>query len=131
METVLTRILKMPTYTYECDACECTFELFSSIKDYKSSPKCLRCNSHKTSRLLAQDALTLNSNVKKSDSELKTIGDLANRNRDKMSDDEKNYLHKKHNAYKEEPSNKPLPTGMSRMKKPPKPPKNLLRRLQK
>ena len=121
----------MPTYTYECDACKLAFELFSSIKDYKSSPKCFHCNSHKTSRLLAQDALTLNTNVKKSDSELKTIGDLANRNRDKMSEDEKNYLHKKHNDYKEKESDKELPTGMSRMKKPTKPPRNFLKRLRR
>lgn len=121
----------MPTYTYECQDCECVFELFSSIKDYKESPKCLHCNSKKTSRMLSHDALTLNSSVKKSDTELKTIGDLANRNRDRMSNDEKNALHKKHNAYKEEQSEKTLPSGMSRMKKPPKPPKNFLRRLKK
>jgi hypothetical protein len=56
--------------------------------------------------------------VKKSDSELKTIGDLANRNRDKISDDHKSYLDQKHNAYKEELSTKQLPQGMSRMQKP-------------
>ena len=119
----------MPNYTYECNACHYVFELFSTIKDYQESPKCVKCNSKKTSRMLAEDAMTLNSSVKKSDSELKTIGDLANRNRDKMSEDQKTHLHKKHNDYKEKESDKELPTGMSRMKKPTKPPRNFLKRL--
>ena len=60
--------------------------------------------------------LTLNSSVKKSDSELKTLGDLANRNRDRMSDDHKIALNKNYNDYKQA-SQKELPTGMTRMKK--------------
>ena len=110
----------MPTYTYECLNCERVFELFSTISEYKEHPKCSECKSNKTSRLLAHDALTLNGSVKKADSELKTIGDLANRNRDRMSEDQLTHLHHKHNSYKEETPQKALPTGMSRMKKPPK-----------
>jgi hypothetical protein len=60
--------------------------------------------------------------VKKADSELKTIGDLANRNADRMSEDQKRSLYMKHNDYKEHKiETKPLPKGMSYKKKPPKP----------
>lgn len=73
-------------------------------------------------RLVAKDAATQNTSVKKSDSELKTIGDLAKRNRDRMSNDHKQHLHEKHNSYKERKiETKPLPKGMKYIKKPPKP----------
>ena len=110
----------MPTYSYTCSKCKNDFELFFFIKDYQEHPKCCNCNSDKTHRLYMNDISTQIASVKKSDSELKTIGDLANRNRDRMSEDEKTSLHKKHNSYKETPSDKPLPKGMSRMKKGPK-----------
>jgi hypothetical protein len=64
------------------------------------------------------DMLTINGSVKKSDSELKTIGDLANRNRDRMTDDHRTVLDHKHNAYKDNDAIKELPKGMSRIKKP-------------
>jgi putative FmdB family regulatory protein len=107
----------MPTYSYDCEACSCEFELFFYIKDYQEHPKCPNCKSLKTYRLCAKDALTQNTSVKKSDSELKTLGDLANRNRDKMSEDEKIALHNKHNSYKEDPPVNELPKGMKRLKK--------------
>lgn len=107
----------MPTYSYHCDKCESDFELFFYIKDYKEQPKCTNCNSTKTHRSYIKDIATQNTSVKKSDSELKTIGDLANRNRDRLSQDEKNALYEKHNSYKEKTEDKPLPSGMSRMKK--------------
>lgn len=108
----------MPTYTYLCEDCEQRFELFFYIKDYKPNPKCILCKSKNTCRSYYDDVTTIQSSVKKSNSELKTLGDLANRNRDKLSDDEKSHLFKKHNAYKEEESVKELPKGMSRIKKP-------------
>jgi hypothetical protein len=37
-----------------------------------------------------------------------------------MSDDEKQALYSKHNAYKDDQYKKPLPSGMSRVKKQPK-----------
>jgi putative FmdB family regulatory protein len=110
----------MPTYTYFCNKCDKDFELFYSIKDYDSNPKCLHCNSKKTNRLYAVDVATQFASVKKSDSELKTVADLAQRNTDKLSDDEKINLYRKHNSYKYENSDKELPTGMSRVKKPEK-----------
>ncbi len=107
----------MPTYTYNCEDCNHNFELFFYIKDYIANPKCVNCDSKHTIRLYSADVLTQSASVKKSDSELKTIGDLANRNRDRLSDDEKIALNKKHNDYKEHKEEKPLPQGMTRMKK--------------
>jgi putative FmdB family regulatory protein len=107
----------MPTYTYLCEDCSCKFELFFHIKDYKSNPKCSECESKNTIRAYMDDVVSQNVSVKKSDSELTTIGDLANRNRDKLSDDEKRHLHKKHNEYKELKKDAPLPDGMSRLEK--------------
>jgi putative FmdB family regulatory protein len=110
----------MPTYSYHCTSCEKDFELFFYIKDYIERPVCTYCDSQKTKRRYAEDALTQKASIKKSDTELKTIGDLANRNRDKLTEDQKTQLHKKHNNYKENIPDKPLPKGMSRIKKPSK-----------
>ena len=111
----------MPTYSYYCNSCKFNFELFFYIKDYNDKPKCLKCNEIDTHRRYADDVLTQSSSIKKSDSELKTIGDLAKRNSDRMSEDEKIHLYQKHNEYKNEPGTKELPTGMNRIKKPAKP----------
>lgn len=110
----------MPTYSYYCDQCENQFELFAYIKDYIEKPECPDCSSKETYRLVAQDVKTQSCSVKKMDSELKTLGDLAKRNSDRLSDDEKHHLHNKHNEYKDEAFKKPLPDGMSRVKKQPK-----------
>ena len=107
----------MPTYTYFCSKCQSSFEIFSSITTYKEKQKCDKCKAS-CSRFYQEDMLTINGSVKKSDSELKTIGDLANRNRDRMTNDQKNYLDKKHNEYKDQNLAKELPKGMSRIKKP-------------
>lgn len=114
---------KMPSYTFCCSKCNIKFELFYSIKDYVEKPKCVECGSSKsTSRSYEDDLHTISSSVKKSDSELKTLGDLANRNRDKLSDDQKQQLEIKHNEYKDEQfkKKKELPKGMTRLKKQPK-----------
>lgn len=119
----------MPEYTYECDSCETVFSICCNIKDYKSNAKCSSCGSKKTHRRYQDDLSSLNASVKKNDSELKTLGDLAKRNTERMSDDQKKELYEKHNAYKQTPSDKALPQGMSRLKKPSKPSKNFLERL--
>jgi putative FmdB family regulatory protein len=110
----------MPTYSYACDKCNQDFELFFYIKDYVECPVCTSCGSKKTHRRYIDDVSTLNASVKKSDSELKTLGDLANRNRDRMSEDQKQSLHEKHNAYRDDQVLQDLPKGMTRMKKQPK-----------
>ena len=84
----------------------------------KINKKCPSCKSKDTYRLYRDDLSTLNCSVKKGDNELKTLGDLANRNRDRMSDDQRNSLDHKHNAYKDNKPAKELPTGMSRIEKP-------------
>lgn len=111
----------MPTYSYTCLVCKQHFELFAYIKDYTETPKCIHCESCRTERMFTKDVITQFSSVKKSDTELKTIGDLALRNSERMSNDEKTHLYQKHNAYKYEQPDKALPSGMNRIKKPPKP----------
>lgn len=108
----------MPSYTYQCDSCVDYFEIVCSIKDYKSKVKCPKCGSSDTYRSYIDDLGSLNCSVKKADCELKTLGDLANRNRDRMSEDQKNSLHQKHNSYKDKQPVKELPSGMSRIQKP-------------
>jgi putative FmdB family regulatory protein len=108
----------MPTYSYSCLDCQNSFELFFTIAQYTDKPKCEACQSNNTCRDYQTDMKSIVNSVIKSDSELKTIGDLANRNRDKLSNDQKAHLEHKHNSYKETPSDKPLPKGMSRIKKP-------------
>ncbi len=111
----------MPTYSYYCEKCSNIFELFFTIGTYKDiKQKCPECK-RQCSRSYTTDISSLATSIKKSDNELKTIGDLANRNRDRMTDDQKQELSKKHNDYKETVSDKPLPSGMSRIKKPNKP----------
>lgn len=124
MEDLLASILSanqitMPEYTYCCTKCKKKFSIISSIANYTEKYKCEKCGVL-CDRSYQDDILTCSTSVKKSDTELKTIGDLANRNRDKMSDDQKVSLYQKHNSYKEQQSEKPLPKGMSRIKKPPK-----------
>lgn len=110
----------MPEYTYICNKCENKFSLVSSISSYKEKVKCEFCSSKDTQRSYEDDLMTINASVKKADSELKTIGDLARRNSDRMSEDQKTSLYMKHNSYKDEQDLKPLPAGMSRVKKKPK-----------
>lgn len=108
----------MPTYSYYCEKCKKSFELFFSIKDYIEKPECIDCKNNKfTRRDYNTDITSQSAAVKKSDNELKTLGDLANRNRDKMTEDQREHLHNKHNKYKDENLAKPLPKGMSRMPK--------------
>jgi putative FmdB family regulatory protein len=109
----------MPTYTFCCDKCNNKFELFFYIKDYQEHPKCESCGSHRTNRSYQDDLAGMMGSVIKADSELKTLGDLANRNRDKMSNDQKSNLYHKHNNYKED-FHLRLPSGMSRIQKPKK-----------
>lgn len=107
----------MPNYTYYCDKCNKSFECFSTIREYKEQMQCIKCHTI-CDRHYINDVATQSASIKKSDSELKTLGDLANRNRDRMSNDERTNLYHKHNDYKDEVSHKELPKGMSRIKKP-------------
>lgn len=108
----------MPTYTYYCETCKCKFELFAHFSNYSEHPICTRCSSEHTCRSYQDDVSNVACSIRKHSSELKTVGDLANRNRDSLRDDQKLELYHKHNAYKENSESKPLPKGMSRIKKP-------------
>lgn len=121
----------MPEYTYECEKCEYIFSVICSISDYNEHPKCDVCSSKKTHRRYVEDCSTINSSVRLGDNELKTLGDLAKRNTDRMSDDEKQAIWQKNNAYKETPSDKPLPKGMSRIKKQKNVPKSFIERIKR
>lgn len=48
----------MPTYDYECDACQHTFELFQSIKD-SHKRKCPECGRLKLRRLFGTGAAVM------------------------------------------------------------------------
>lgn len=111
------RISIMPEYTFICDDCGEIFSIVSSIAEYTDKQLCTLCQSNNTNRYYQQDLANMRGSVIKADSELKTIGDLANRNRDKMSEDHKQALFKKHNAYRENAPEMPLPKDMKRIKK--------------
>lgn len=113
----------MPEYSYCCEKCNNKFSIVCSIRDYTENAICDKCRSNKTYRLYQEDLSTLNMSIKLSDSEVKTLGHLANRNAEKLSEDHKEHLHNKHNAYKEKDTEINLPTGMSRIKKPKSKPK--------
>jgi hypothetical protein len=107
----------LPSYTYLCDECGLKTEVFFTLKDYEETIEC-SCGADMR-RSYQDDLMNMGSSVIKSDSELKTIGDLADRNRDRMSSDHKAALNRKHNEYKNNKENqqKSLPQGMSRLKK--------------
>lgn len=111
----------MPCYTFLCTQCNQKFEIVCSIRNYEDTQKCPSCKrSEHTIRCYTEDVATLNTSIKKHDTELKTVGDLANRNRDRMSDSQKEELYVKHNSYKDQEIDKPLPKGHQRLKKQPK-----------
>ena len=107
----------MPVYTYQCKKCQHVFELFATYSAFQNlQAKCPECKSKQVERSYQTDLQNMTGSVVKSDSDLK-LGDLANRNRDRMSEDHKQYLYNKHNEYKDPSFNKPLPKGMSRPKR--------------
>lgn len=111
----------MPEYSFICEDCDNRFSLFMSYAKYEQGIyACDKCNSVAIHRDYNTDLSDMIGSVKKSDGELKTLGDLANRNRDKMSDDQKEHLHRKHNEYKLDKPNDPLPRGWNRVAKPKK-----------
>jgi len=103
----------MPTYTYTCPKCG-NFEQYASIANYTDNLPCPNCK-RKSQRNLLVDSTTV---IGIGDGAPKTLGALAEANANKLSEDEKIALHKKHNAYKETPQEKKLPKGMYRLHKP-------------
>lgn len=107
----------MPSYTFICRSCSHKFEAFLNFSQYDTYvPKCESCGKTTVDRSYSDDLTTISGGVIKGDSDL-TLGDLANRNRDRMSNDHKEHLYHKHNEYKDPVFKKELPKGMSRLKK--------------
>lgn len=77
----------MPTYEYECKKCGDRFEIQQSIHA-DALKKCKKCKTNNLYRVITGDIYC---SIKKSDSEIK-LGHLADRNRDRFSDDKKEYL---------------------------------------
>lgn len=95
----------MPNYSYICQNCDHSFEQFFHLKDYTGKTiKCVKCGKKKAVRDFMTDALTQSRSVKKSDTEI-TLGHLAHRNTEKMSEDEKRSLYYKHNSYRQPDEN--------------------------
>lgn len=109
----------MPTYTFSCLNKKCrnkTFDIFSTIKSYDGSGICPRCKEKSTTRDYVQDLPV--AQVVKGDSEL-SLGDLAQRNSNRFSDDYKDHLYQKHNSYKnQDEDGVELPAGMTKVKRP-------------
>lgn len=108
----------MPQYSYFCETCIKSFSEVSSISDYKEKLPCPYCKEFCSRDY--NDLRSLSTSVKLSNSEIKTLGHLAQRNTENMSQDQKIDLHIKHNGYKYDKPEQALPKGMSRMKKTPK-----------
>jgi putative FmdB family regulatory protein len=77
----------MPTYEYVCDNCSNQFEQYQSIHD-DPLLRCSQCNKHTLRRIISGGIYV---SVKKSDNEIK-LGHLADRNRSRLSNDEKEHI---------------------------------------
>lgn len=104
----------MPTYTFLCEKCKETFDTLSSIGAYTGKAKCPHCKKVSTTRDYKTDLP--NGFVPLSDDQI-TVGHLAHRNGERYSDDQKEAIRRKVNAYKEGSPERELPKGMNRMRK--------------
>ena len=103
----------MPTYEYHCTNCLKDFEIFQDIQDFVLINTCPICKQPTAvMRFTPQNCY-----VKLAEGEIKTLGHLAHRHTETMSSDERASLHRKNTAYRHEGPDKPLPPGMSRVKK--------------
>jgi len=106
----------MPSYSYKCNNKKCglEFEEFMTMEEYsRTTVMCPSCKS-KTTREFHKDLPA--TSVKLSDDQIK-LGHLAQRNSDKLSNDERAHLDYEHNKYKYEEPTHDLPSGMIRTKK--------------
>jgi hypothetical protein len=86
-------------------------------QQYESFQVVCSCGSNKVHRDYEKDLDGLVGAVRKHSSELKTIGDIAARNRDTYSDDQKLDMKKQHFSYLEEGELPEPPKGATRIKK--------------
>lgn len=105
----------MPTYIFQCDSdlggCGNVFEVQSSMQDVpKLKPTCSSCKKRKPVRrdYTAENSTVINATPA-------TLGTLANRNTNKLSNDEKAHIHYENNKYKYTPFQGKLPDGATPM----------------
>jgi hypothetical protein len=105
----------MPEYTFYCDikkgGCDHHFTLIMLMCDYSPRQVCPKCRKIEPVCRNYQEDLA-QGQVVKGDDEI-TLGQLAQRNTERMSKDEREALTRKHNAYKENKPYPELPPGMS------------------
>lgn len=73
----------MPSYEYQCSACDHNFDAFQ--KNTKTKKKCPACGKYKLEKLIS----ACYGYVAAKQGDMKTIGDLANYNRDAKTTGEK------------------------------------------
>jgi hypothetical protein len=104
---------KMPNYIFECYAedggCGYIFEVEAPAEDAsKLKPACLSCNQRKpVSRNYQLESVSV------FDVSPKTVGALAERNTERLSEDEKSSIFRRNNEYKNQPFTGSLPDGGS------------------
>jgi hypothetical protein len=126
----------MPTYTYNCPeetgGCGHQYEVFILMSEYNPQlpPVCPGCKTRThVRRNFKVDISSTSSHI-----QTQTLGSLAEKNTNSMSEDARLAQWRKDNAYKfDDPPNEPkmkLPRGAKRLLKPEnlKPPKKLSRR---
>lgn len=109
----------MPQYTFDCNDCKNKFEITCWICEYDACIKlleCPKCNSRNVQRDYITDKTT--TSIILADDKLK-LGELAKRNTERMSDEEKAALNYKHNEYLYNEPEHDLPSGMKRTRKKP------------
>lgn len=96
----------MPTYSFHCETCNNDFDLFMTISAYQMPAECPECKANK----IVRSYVPPTGCVKKGDDEI-TVGHLAHRNTERMSEDRKESIYVKNNAYRENPPpfKKPAP----------------------
>jgi hypothetical protein len=95
----------MPNYSFLCTNKKCKhskspLEIFFTISNYQSQQECPNC--HKQTLFRDYQADLPSGAVKKGDNEI-TVGHLAHRNTDRMSEDQKEALWVKNHEYMEKP----------------------------
>ena len=86
----------MPEYSYTCLKCNTKFSVIKSISDYKPKEKCPECKLiGEVIRDLETDWNSLVGAVVRGDDQI-TVGELAKRNTERLSNDEKAALTHKH-----------------------------------
>lgn len=105
----------MPTYTFECtienDGCGYSWETFLLMSDYHPNnfPECPSCGQKEATRR------NFEADLPRAKVETLTVGALAEKNSDRLSQDEKDAIWHRDNAYKFQPTKK-LPKGMKYMR---------------